>query len=322
MRSPRLKLGEESAVYHCITRTVNGEFLLGDQEKEMFRRQMHKAARFSGVEILTFCIMNNHVHLLVRVPNATFPSDDELIRRIEVLYGKNSKQMSWVNDDVVRNNEISSRLRVCFGSRMGDISEFMKTLKQRFTIWFNKSHDRFGTLWAERFKSLIVEDYSDSLSAVAAYIDLNPVRAGIVKDPKDYRFSGYGEAISGKKIARAGLQKCHSRKGWKNCLRDYRKLMYVTGACAGNRNKTSIPEEHVLQVLKDDGELTLNQMLRLRIRYFTDGSILGSKLFVEEKLRTFRNRLGTRRKKGACPLGAISDRELYIIRKLRADSIG
>ena len=41
---------------------------------------------------------------------------------------------------------------------------------------------------------------------MASYIDLNPVRAGIVKDPADYRWSGYGEAVAGKKAAREGLR--------------------------------------------------------------------------------------------------------------------
>jgi putative transposase len=40
-----------------------------------------------------------------------------------------------------------------------------------------------------------------------AYIDLNPVRAELVKDPKDYRWSGYGEAVAGNQARRVGLMK-------------------------------------------------------------------------------------------------------------------
>jgi putative transposase len=88
---------------------------------------------------------------------------------------------------------------------MGDVSAFMKELKQRFSRWYNEVHDRYGTLWAERFKSVLVEDDSDALRTVAAYIDLNSVRAGLTPDPKDYRYSGYGEAVAGSGKARAGL---------------------------------------------------------------------------------------------------------------------
>jgi len=78
---------------------------------------------------------------------------------------------------------------------MYDLSEFMKTLKQRFSFWFNKSHERGGPLWNGRFKSVLVEspacheqDFAhNAITTMAAYIDLNPVRAGLVDDPKDYR---------------------------------------------------------------------------------------------------------------------------------------
>jgi len=83
----------------------------------------------------------------------------------------------------------------------------MKLLKQRFTQWYNGRTGRKGTLWEERFKSVLVEGIGQGLRAMAAYIDLNPVRAGLVTDPKDYRWSGYGEAMAGNKRARLGLQR-------------------------------------------------------------------------------------------------------------------
>ena len=81
-------------------------------------------------------------------------------------------------------------------ARMGDVSEFMKSVKQRFSVWYNRSHGRYGPLWADRFTSVIVEGNGHyGLQMMAAYIDLNPVRAGLVEDPKDYRWCGYGEAV-------------------------------------------------------------------------------------------------------------------------------
>ncbi len=72
--------------------------------------------------------------------------------------------------------------------RMHSLSEFMKTLLQRFTRWFNRVHERSGTLWEQRYKSVIVES-GIAARTMAAYIDLNPVRAGMVMDPADYRWS-------------------------------------------------------------------------------------------------------------------------------------
>jgi hypothetical protein len=88
---------------------------------------------------------------------------------------------------------------------MYDLAEFGKTLKQRVSFSYNRRHQRKGTLWEERFKSVLVDGSPGTLMRMAAYIDLNAVRAGLVKDPKDYRFSGYGEAMGGSKQARAGL---------------------------------------------------------------------------------------------------------------------
>ena len=81
----------------------------------------------------------------------------------------------------------------------------MKLVKQRFSVWYNRSHQRYGTLWAERFKSVLVEAKSGVMRTMAAYIDLNPVRAGLVNDPKDYRFCGYAEAVAGFRLSQLGL---------------------------------------------------------------------------------------------------------------------
>ena len=94
--------------------------------------------------------------------------------------------------------------------RMWDLSQFMKVLKQRFTQWFNKRHGRRGTLWEDRFKSVLVED-GYTARVMSAYIDLNPLRAGIVNDPARYRWSSYGAAVAGDRLARGGGSGAHRR---------------------------------------------------------------------------------------------------------------
>jgi hypothetical protein len=80
---------------------------------------------------------------------------------------------------------------------MHDGSLFMKLYEQKVTMYYNKKHQTFGTLWADRFKSQLVEDGGIALQTVAVYIDLNGVRARLAQDPKDYRFCGYAEAVAG-----------------------------------------------------------------------------------------------------------------------------
>ncbi|MDR2673740.1 MAG: transposase, partial [Opitutaceae bacterium] len=90
MRTARIKVSpaESEAVYHCMTRTVNGERLLDDSAKEILRKQLWQTADYCGVQILTYAVLSNHFHVLVRVPPASQISDDELLRRYRVMYPK------------------------------------------------------------------------------------------------------------------------------------------------------------------------------------------------------------------------------------------
>jgi len=72
-----------------------------------------------------------------------------------------------------------------FLDRLCSLEHFMKELKEGFSRWFNKRHGRRGTLWQDRYRSVLVED-GEALRTMAAYLDLNPVRAGLADDPKDY----------------------------------------------------------------------------------------------------------------------------------------
>ena len=181
------------------------------------RKMLWQMADFCGVEVLTFAVMSNHVHIVVRVPvkhtvesldgMAAVPGADDLVsnaevlRRYAVLYGRAAgleaeRNMAGASEDAWR------AFRAKYLPMMHDLSWFMRLLKQRFARWYNAFHKTFGTLWAERFTSVIVEGSGHALLATCAYVDLNPVRAKLVEDPKDYRWSGYGEAIGGRQMAR------------------------------------------------------------------------------------------------------------------------
>ncbi len=298
MRQRRLKVGGREAIYHCMTRTVNGELLFKDREKEMLRKMMHIVADFCGVQVLTFCIMSNHFHVLVKVPASPRVSDQELMRRYRVLYPKptkyqaeSAKQMELTLSDGGEDAEV---IRAKLLARMADVSEFMKALKQRFSVWYNRSHRRYGTLWAERFKSVLVEGEGNALQTMAAYIDLNPVRAGLVEDPKDYRFCGYAEAVAGVSEARIGL-KCiwadhagadssevtHKCARYGSVMKAHRQLLFGKGASPWTHHGKVINRKQALKVLEEqDGQLSKAAVLRCRVRYFTDGAILGSSEFV------------------------------------------
>ncbi len=221
-----------------------------------------------------------------------------------------------------------ARIHQRFTYRMHDLSEFMKTLMQRFTQWFNRTHQRTGNLWEEAFRSVIVED-GVAARTLAAYIDLNPVRAGMVKDPADYRWSSYGEAVGGGpkgngKKARAGLVRAlRAHMGgsadasqWTNDVsREYRKLLMAGaveklearvgrgGATEVKRKRKGMSAEEVEREQEQAEErlvgIPFGKMLRCRVRYFTDGAVIGSRTFVNEAFANARERFGPKRKDGA-----------------------
>jgi putative transposase len=201
------------AYYHCVSRVVNREFVFGGAEKDRFRSLMRVYERFGCLRVVAYCLMSNHFHILVEVPErpagADLPDDAGLVAHVRAALGEeqaNRLEWSLRHWREIGANAAAEELRRQWFARMWDVSAFMKTLKQRFTQWHNGRKKRKGTLWEERFRSVLVEGECRALQTMAAYIDLNPVRAGICEDPKDYRWSGYGEAVAGGKQAKEAVR--------------------------------------------------------------------------------------------------------------------
>jgi REP element-mobilizing transposase RayT len=366
-------------IYHAISRIVGRDFLLEVDEREHFRMLMRMCEKFTGCRVLSYCLMSNHFHILLEV--APVPeggiSDPELLERLGVFYSevqvaeivkemeaaavvrmRGEFEMSPVDEmgvpltpaeELVLVQQQAARrveeIRCRFTRRMHDLSEFMKSLLERFTKWFNRMHSRTGTLWEDRFKSVIVES-GTAARTIAAYIDLNPVRAGMVKDPADYRWSSYGEAVGGGKKgngkkAREGLVRaffCDQGAGfdsekWQEVSRLYRRMMGLAlgrkpgcAEVAGKGNGLGQSTMNTAEMLesKDNGtvlkDLGMAKMLRCRVRYFTDGAVIGSKEFVNEAFANARERFGPRRKDGARAMrgsGSGAKGQLWSLRDLR-----
>ena len=315
--------------YHCISRVVDRRFVLGAEEKEKFRALMRIHEKFTGCVVTSYCLMDNHFHLLLEVPPLADGglSDEDLLKRLSAICNAAivagvAKELADARREGVEAGVAAIHRR--FSYRMHDLGEFMKGLLQRYTQWHNRTHSRTGRLWEDRFKSVIVED-GVAARTLAAYIDLNPVRAGMVKEPADYRWSSYGEAIGGGSKghgnrAQAGLVRAWgAHKGmaadaglWGGEVsRAYRKLL--TGHAAerlaesvGRDGKMDrkITRKGISRRTAEDadrnaGDLPFAKMLRCRIRYFTDGAVIGSRMFVDEAFVRSRSRCGPKRKSGA-----------------------
>ncbi len=322
------------AIYHCVSRVVDRRYAFGAEEKERFRTLMRMMEKFTGCRVLSYCVMCNHIHVLLEVPPvpAEGVSDEDFLSRLSVLYGEAfvadvARQLNDARHEgglAGGNPERVEEIKGRFTYRMYDLGQFMKGLMQRFTQWFNSTHKRSGTLWEQRFKSVIVEG-GVAARTIAAYIDLNPVRAGMVSDPAEYRWSSYGEAVGGGmkgngKKAREGLLRAISSDTdtgfdagkWKDASRRYRRLMGLALERQSGRADVTLSARTTGRDLNDaesleaadDGnpslpELGMAGMLRCRVRYFTDGAVIGSKEFVNDAFAGARDRFSERRKDGA-----------------------
>jgi putative transposase len=218
MRMNRVK-SIHTAVYHLVSRVRQEQLFEEEEAKNGLRELLLAAVEFSGVELLTYVALDNHFHLLVRVPAKAVAdalvTDDEMIRRVRALKGEAAadKLSKWRPElcrayalmmhglpltpeydarVVARWNREKQRYLI----RMHDVSQFMKVFKEGLSAWYSKKYRLHGTIWTDRYASRLMPDNEVILQAVATFIDLHPVRLGLVEHPADYRWCGYAEAVA------------------------------------------------------------------------------------------------------------------------------
>ena len=333
MRTARI-VEDGSAYYHIMSRVVDRRQVFDDGEKERFRKTLRAVAGFAGVEILTWSCLSNHWHVLAYVPQRQEVDDQTLGKRLSYLYDQTLVDNLLSQLAALRaagQPEAAAARKRDYTYRMNDLGEFVKTLKQRVSLSYNRRHQRKGTLWEERYKSLLVEGQAGTLTRVAAYIDLNAVRAGLVSDPKDYRYSGYGEAMGGSKLAREGLMAVvrdgEAREMWAEAAARYRQMLYVSGEArgageTGQPTRKGFSPAAVEAVMEQRGKLPVNEILRSRVRYFTDGAIIGSRVFVEDAFGRHRAHFSPKREVGAKAMKGGAWGDMFTARQLRVDVIG
>jgi putative transposase len=334
MRRPRIK-AQGLGFYHCISRSVEGRVIFpnsdgASEEGEKFSQLMCKLERFCGVRVLTFVLMSTHYHIVCEVPEPAELCDAELLTRVETLYGtarrdELERQLHFWADEAGAPQE-AQKIRDQFLRRMFDVSIFNKELKGGFAQWYNKRHHRFGPLWAERFSSVLVQG-GQVLATVAAYVDLNPVRAGLCADPKDYRYCGYAEAVAkGSSPRRAGIRTAiglSENASWGEVASHYRKFLFQTGLHSENEKRAGFDLQTVQRVVEQEGgQLSLTEALRCRIRYFSAGAILGSKVFIEQNFQRWKERLRYKRPRGPYRIEAFQCAELWTFQNPRVRSTG
>ena len=284
--------------FHIISRVAGGagsDFILHEKEKEYFLQLLERFASGFFVQVHSFCIMSNHFHILATglELEAKKASKQELLRRYQLLYPKESEPPPGSydpNGQIIPDEDGGiERLR----ERLGSISRFVQELKQTFSRWYNKTHNRKGYLWNDRFKGVIV-NHGEAQLMCSAYIDLNPVRAGMVERPEDYRWSSLGLRVRNPKRAKKLLTwfSVSEEDEWSdagivakfktmNTMAWYREFVYLSGGVGREgEGKASIPGDIIAKVATYHGKLGIGDCFRYRVRNISEGLAIGSYRFI------------------------------------------
>ena len=262
-RTRRIKFNDRDAFHHVTSRVSGRQMLLaGSEIKADMLDALECSAEFSGVNVGSFALMDNHFHIVLQVPSpaGTVP-EEEVLRRYGVLMGEKASlklesQLRAMRErgDSLAAEGVVDRLR----ARMHDLSQFMKTFKEEFGRRFRRRRAYPGTLWEGRFKSTLIGE-AEYLRRCAAYVEMNPIRAGIVTRAADYAWNTVGAAKRGNAFA----------------IRCREWLLSVLGLSSGDSPRVE------------------GWMMR-RIAQISSGKIFGSASFVAEMLGVFSEKVRSR----------------------------
>ncbi len=304
-RTSRMIVPDEKAVYHVMSRTALDGFPLADVEKDFMLDLIKKFSALYFTEILGFCLMGNHFHLLVKMFPEDRYSDEEIKKRFEAFYGS----------ERVFSNEQIPYLR----KRLANLSEFVREIKSGFSRYYNRRHERRGYFWGDRFKSVIVEK-GETLINCLAYIDLNPLRAGLVERPEEYRWNSLGYHIQtnnkDKFLSTDFGLKEFNVKSEKERIKRYRRYVYESGAVdRPDQMQSKVIDPKVLaKERKKDFEISRMSRFRYRTRYFTDSGIIGSKEFVSTHYQRFKHLFLSKHEKKPKPIKGLDG--LFSLKRL------
>jgi putative transposase len=304
-RTRRMIINDETAIYHVMSRTALDGFPLGDIEKDFMIDLIKRYSCLYFVEILGFCVMGNHFHILVKMLPEYKLSDEEIEKRFVEIYG----------DERVFTDGLIPSLR----EKLSSLSEFIREIKVGFARYYNRRHNRRGYFWGDRFKSVIVEK-GETLINCLTYIDLNPLRAGLVERPEEYRWNSLGYHVQTNNrnnflSTDFGLKEFNV-KSKKERVRRYRRYVYEAGALnQPEKGNAKVIEDKVLEKeRRREFELSKSDRFRYRTRYFTDSGIIGSKEFVAANYRRFKNLFNSKHAKKPKPIKGLDG--MYSLKRL------
>ncbi|MDT8954716.1 transposase [Aeromonas caviae] len=205
-RSTQVSL-QDTEYYHCISRCVRRAFLCGEDKysgqnfehrRVWLIERIRLLSQVFAIDVCAYAIMSNHYHLVLHVNTASAESwsDEEVAQRWTTLYKAPLLVSRWLGGELKYKAEINKTLELIdeWRERLQDISWFMRNLNEFVAREANKEEGCKGRFWEGRFKSQALLDEKALLSCMA-YVDLNPVRAGMAQSIEESEFTSIYERI-------------------------------------------------------------------------------------------------------------------------------
>jgi hypothetical protein len=174
-----------------------------------------------------------------------------------------------------------------YRKRLFDVSEFMRNVQGMYARWYNRTYKRRGRLWGDRFKSVLLGDERAVLECVL-YVELNPVRAGLVDRPEEFEGASVFLREAGEDGWLIPIERLMNRNGQRGSTVEFRQLLYHRGAVPTREGQAMIPRE-VLERETARGFRTRG-VYRRRLAYWVNGVVVGTEGFIREQLAVLRER--------------------------------
>lgn len=288
-RQARLRVEKGEAFYHLYCRTAGAEkdFPLNRKgAQEYFVKLLEHFSSAYFCTACAYCVMGNHYHIVVRFDGLRKRSKKDLFERASVLYPncvdqiKNWDREKWKH----------------FSERLHDVSELMRNIHMAYARWHNASFDCRGRFWAERFKSTILAT-AEAVEDCMLYVELNPLRAGLVKRPENWRYGSFRLRDMGEDAWLLPLKEVTGEEDEEENRRKHRAKIYYRGAVKTKEGAMEISED-VLKAEEARGFKTRG-IYRKRFRHFTEGLAIGTQTQILNLLVKLRESGFYRRRKNA-----------------------
>ena len=229
----RIRNTQYNTVHHLTSRIAHRAFFLKEEERNDFISLMQRVSAFSGVELLGWCILDNHFHIYAYLPPPPALSDEEVLQRFRLLKGDAYRLLSDESDDHIENpysqvgarcptpcasldgrTEARAELLKSIRRRMYSIAEYMRMVKKWFSDAYNERNGHKGTMWEAIYGDhpfpMPEEDSMDDLRDILAYIHLNPLRAALTDRYDGYWWSSYSGFRRGDEIAISAMRRAYA----------------------------------------------------------------------------------------------------------------